>query len=635
MGGAAVDGLGRMGAATVANGESQRRARAVLVTLLALVAAAVYANSLSNGFAFDDQPIIASRDLVHGLGNLAQLLSVDYWPAGFVSGVYRPITLLSFALDWTIWNGHPFGFHLTNVVLHGATTGLVALLLLQYFPMWAALAGGLVFAVHPVHTEAVANVVGRGELFAALFVLIACLVYIRAARSGVFSPAVIALIASSYALAALSKEIGFVLPGLLVATDLALYRKGHDPTIGTMARARLPLFLALAGVMLGVLALRRVLLGAALGSVPDTAFALDSSFPTRLFTMARVWPRYFELLLFPTDLSADYSPAVILPADGLTPLGALGFFVVLSTLTAAALTLRRAPEFSMAVAWAAITIVPVSNLLIPVQLLLAERTLYLTSVSVSIIVSLLLSSTRPGSRRWLALGLIVWIGGASVATVRRNLVWRSTDTVFEDLRKRHPESSRLQFRLGQRFEARGDWEEAKRWIRLSLETWPYHAARLAEYSSLLRKHGELEEAEAMAVRALELNPNERSYHLLLTLIRLRRGDTSGALQAIENGLEYVGPDADLYLLQADVYAGLGEYSRATDAQALAVRWGKRSWAAWLRLARFRVAAGETAAGLTALDSARRAPGADLAALDSIGRVWRSVQQRPEGMTPER
>ena len=161
---------------------SMKRLPILLSVSVALLATAVYVNSLGNGFAYDDETILQNREVLHNLANVGELVTAEYWPAMFHSALYRPLTLLSFAVDWAVWKGSPFGFHLVNVALHAFVAALVALLLLRLFPWWAALAGGAVFAVHPVHTEAVANVVGRGELLVALFALTACLVYVRAVQ---------------------------------------------------------------------------------------------------------------------------------------------------------------------------------------------------------------------------------------------------------------------------------------------------------------------------------------------------------------------------------------------------------------------------------------------------------------------
>ncbi len=583
-----------------------------MAVCVALATVVVYANSLGNKFAYDDVVIVETRETAHGVGNIPELITEPYWVEDyFPGGIYRPLTMASFAVDWSIWNGNPFGFHLVNVVLHAAVSALVALFLLLFFPWWAALAGGLVFAVHPVHTEAVANIVGRAEMLTAFFVITAIIVYIRAGRQGRISAAAVLVIAACYALACFSKETGVVLPGLLLATDLTL--PSHEPaqTFKGYVRTRLPLFSVLTGVLLLVFAARWAVLGAAVESLPHLTFALDNSFTTRLFTMARVWPRYFELFAFPLDMSADYSPAIVLPVEGMTVLGALGFLLLFGSLAVAIAAYRRAPEFSMAFAWIVLAILPVSNLIITAEIVLAERTLYLPSVAVSIIVALAVAKAAPTRRRWLLAGLAVWLAAFSVVTVKRNPVWYNTHTMFEDLRQKHPESVRLLYTLALDYHKRGEWEEAREYFNMWIEIWPYHAPWLGQYAAALADSGDFERADSMIAMAIRMKPKVVTFHHLRVIMLIDGGNLERALQAIDEAVAIVGADPDFQGLRAEAYERLGQLPAAVEAQEAAIEgWEEEAtWHGWFRLARLRAAAGDTAAALEALAVARGRRGA--------------------------
>ncbi|NIR44544.1 MAG: hypothetical protein GWN99_09645 [Gemmatimonadetes bacterium] len=590
---------------------------ALYAAAVGVVAVVVYANSLANGFAYDDEWIIQGRELVHGLDRVWQVLVAPYWPEGFGSPIYRPLTLLSFALDWQIWGGAPFGFHLTNVLLHALASILVTLFLFRFFSVGAAVMGGLVFAVHSVHTEAVANVVGRAELLATGFVLLGCLVYMRAVRGERFGTATVFLLAALYALAASAKEVAFVMPALLLVTDAPIIADLPREDRARFVRQRLPTFVVLAAVLVALLLARWAVLGTPVGSGPARVFAADDSFSTRLFTMARVWPLYFELLVFPLDLSADYSPAVILPATGLTPMGVVGFVLVLGILALAVAAVRRAPEFAMAVAWAAVTLAPVSNLLFTAETVLGERRVYLTSVAVSIPVGLMIARSAAVRRRWLTVAVGVWAVLFAVVTVRRNPVWESTDSVFASLLTTHPESSRALFALGLRHHELGNEEEAREWLSRSLEIWPWYAPYQVRYALVLIEQGELARAEKRAWSAIELDPYRLDHHKLLVSILLMDGRPEEAIAKIRHALLYASPDASLYTQLADARAAVGDAAGAARAQRSAIEAGRDDAGAWLRLAGFRAAAGDTAAALSALDSV----GGDRTVADSLAAVW--------------
>ena len=203
--------------------------RWVFAVLLCLLAAGVHLNSLANGFALDDYFVIERNPQVQGLDRLGNAVTGAYLPTGPARlGMYRPVTSATFAVDWDLWDARPFGFHLVNVLLHAAVTALVFALLLELGTgLFAAAAAGAIFAVHPVHVEAVANVVGRAEILAALFFLLACIAFLRL-RPGWRTAAVAGLL---YLGALLSKEIGVTLPAalLLLQVEALLARRLPGP----------------------------------------------------------------------------------------------------------------------------------------------------------------------------------------------------------------------------------------------------------------------------------------------------------------------------------------------------------------------------------------------------------------------
>ena len=140
------------------------------------------ANSVLNDFAFDDVPVIVENTAIQDLGTLPEALVSPYWPNeyGRLLGLWRPVATALYGMQWAVWGENPAMFHLVNVLLHGVVTALVVLVLAELAPLALAFVGGLLFAVHPVHVEAVANVVGLAEVFSSALYLGACLVFLRA-----------------------------------------------------------------------------------------------------------------------------------------------------------------------------------------------------------------------------------------------------------------------------------------------------------------------------------------------------------------------------------------------------------------------------------------------------------------------
>ena len=154
--------------------------------LCAAVAVVIYWNTLQCGICYDDEPAIKkNKDLRPSVTSWFDLFKHDFWGADITSSTshksYRPLTVATFRLNYMLHELEPLGYHLVNVLLHSAVVYLYVLLCGAVFSqVWPALIAGLLFAVHPVHTEAVAGLVGRTELLSGIFFCLAFLTYRQA-----------------------------------------------------------------------------------------------------------------------------------------------------------------------------------------------------------------------------------------------------------------------------------------------------------------------------------------------------------------------------------------------------------------------------------------------------------------------
>ncbi|HEX7052145.1 MAG TPA: tetratricopeptide repeat protein [Longimicrobiales bacterium] len=605
---------------------------------VAALAVGVYANTLQNGFAFDDTEIIVDNPGVHDIEHLDELVLSSYWPgAPPATALYRPLTVATYAVDWALWNGHPRGFHAVNVLLHAGVALLVFALLLELGVGTAgATLGGAIFAVHPVHVEAVANVVGRAELLAALFFLTACLLYLR---RGVPPWLRVPGLAVCYFLALASKEHAVMLPAVLLLLEAArpADTPGHETRFRDRLRAESPGYVCLAAAAAAYAALRWNVLGVPLGA--GTAPELDTlSTAARLATVVRIWPEYARLLFFPLELVADYGPAVILPVDRLTTQGSLGLALGAIVLATAVAAWRRAPLISVAVLWFAITILPVSNILVLVGVMLAERTLYLPSVAIALAAGALARYTRrdqPHRRTVLAALALLALTAGAVRTWTRNPVWKSTQTVVRDLFRHHPESFRAQWILGRLLIDDGKTEAGLHLYRRAAALVPSHYSLNIQFGLRLLNAGRPVEAETVLQRARARFPQVAEPYILLSQSLLNQKRPRDALRMIEDGLAHAPPAVGLYHQKALAHAALGEWDAAFRArvQAMAMS-GIRdedfevSWVAWYRVASIHFQQGRNAAAAWALDRAReRAPAGvrDTLTLERVAPWLRSAQ----------
>ena len=359
-------------------------------------AAMVYLGVLWNGFALDDLTIIVANPLVHSLSGVWRAFALPYFPANLDASVYRPLTIATYALDWSVRS--TAWFHAVNLMWHVAASVLVAVLARRWAGDAAGLVAGVAFAVHPVHVEAVANVVGRNELMAAVFTLLA--VYAALERgSPVWS-------AAALTGGLLSKENAAVVPGLVAAGWILGVRP--VPPRRTLA-AFVASWAVLAAAYTGV---RWAVLGGFGGSGNPAPVFLGQDGPGIRLTATAALGDVARLLVFPLALSADYSPDERTAVQSLWD-ARLVVGVLVGSLWALLLGLawrRQRKVEAWGLAWIAIAYAPVANLLFPIQILIAERTLYLPSAGLAIALG---AALRGLTGRWLAAvaALLLVLGG--------------------------------------------------------------------------------------------------------------------------------------------------------------------------------------------------------------------------------
>ena len=415
---------------------------------LAAVTALTWATAPDAGFVRDAWGIIVGNPFVQTASwdNVRALLTHDYTAPLRVSGLYRPVTMLSYLVDWSIL-GHgarPAGYIAENVFLHFVCAALVYGLVWRLCRRrWPALVAGALFAVHPIATEAVTNVVGRADLLATFGVLggLHCYAGATGAR-GVARVGWAAGLAAAATLAFFSKENGIVLVAVIALWDLA----------GAGLRPRLE-----HAVVLGVLA---VYLGArwlvAQGALPpadvdplDNPIVAAGFWSGRL-TAAWVLVRLLALLVWPATLSADYSnrqiPVVELPPASVADWGALAAAIGIVCLPWALLWLRRRHRAAFFLAaFAAVALVPTSNLIRPIGSIMAERFAYLPLAGLAGLAALLAAGVAASGRRRVAMSALVLVvlAAGAVRTVVRNRDWRDDLTLWTVALQTAPASARV------------------------------------------------------------------------------------------------------------------------------------------------------------------------------------------------
>lgn len=582
----------------------------------AAVAVLVFLNSLDNGFAYDDVHILVENETIQDVRELPGLLVRPYWPGahGGDLGLWRPVTTALFGVQHALWGLDPMPYHLVNVLLHGLATALVVLLLGRLLPPPAALVGGLVFAVHPVHVEAVANVVGVAEILPAVLYLAACLAAIRSWDRPGSGPVILACVL--YALAFLSKESAVTLPAAVVLLDGAR-RRIPLRDLGGYLRKRGSLLGGLALTAAAVLTARFLVLGSL--ADPDPALGADllTEIP-RIWTLGVIWAEYLRLFLFPTWLSADYAPDVVPLLTVWRPRNVLGVAAVLALLAAGLVGWRSArldgsrlswAVLGFGVVWVVVTISPVSNVLFVSGVLVAERTLYLPSVGVAAVMGaglVALARFRIFSGVALSAALLLFF---SIRTWTRTPVWDDTFTVFAHMIVDQPESGRSQWVLGDMRRGQGREAEAREAYRKAVGLLDRSYRLLVEVGWDAAEAGDERLGEFLLRQAWMEHPELAGAPRRLAILYTRQGRHADAARLARAALEATPHDVATWHLLAGALTAVGRWPEAAAARERVLAEGESAyWQQWLSLARLRLTAGDTTGARAALDSAlARAP----------------------------
>lgn len=596
--------------------------------LVALIGALVYANSLGNGFAFDDVHAIVNNDAIQSLSTLPGALVAPYWPIveGRELALWRPVTTGLFGLQYAVGGGGAFVFHATNVLFHALVSGLVVVLLAALMPLGMAVLAGLIFAVHPVHTEAVANVVGVAEIVSAAAVIAACIVHLRSGERSRWGASVgIGLL---YVLAFGAKESAVTLPGLIFLIDAARGRLGWGELPGYLAR-RWRVYFTMLVVAIGLLTARIEVLGGTLVPRAPGGAELLLEIP-RIWTLGEIWTHYVRLWVFPLDLSADYSPDVIPISFGWHATNLVGVGLALTILLGSLLAWRRSPVGgnvrtprigALGVLWFMIAISPVSNTLFLTGVLLAERTLYLPSVGLAAATAWAAFTAWKHRPRVTTVAVVAFLAFGVVRTWTRNPTWDSTETVFFTLMGDYPQSGRSQWLLGDSHIQAGRPTDALRAYRAAVDLLDSHYGLITHVARILMELGRFESADRLLDRAIRDAPRLASAYRMRAGLRAEMGDAAGAERYARAALALSdGRDVQREHVLAWALASRGAWEEAERVRERAEEIGLvRAWQPWVYEALVARRAGEEAAAVAALDSAlvRVETQVGRAALDSI------------------
>jgi len=505
--------------------ESRSLSTALPLAVLIVVVLAVFCSTLRSEFVYDSTAEILLWDFIHDPGNLLTPLTFRIMGMDVVD-FNRPVAVTSLMFDSLLWGKNPFGYHLTNILLHATNTCLVFVLIrhvLSYRPndhhlIWRTLTvllPTLIFAIHPLVTEAVCEPSNRKDLLAALFGLTALLLATRHNPQTSRGDALRMFLCPFLCLLAIgSKEVGVAFPAILLLYWI-LFRR-EDPV--RFWAWTLSLSVAVAVLFL--------IARFSLAHHPSEIFLVAPGYPggslgTALLIQPRILTLYLINVFWPAYLCADYNgySARFVPLT-------LSLFV----LTAAAILIAGRSIKDKRVLFGAglilFALLPVCNL-VPIYHPMADRYLYLPLIGLALLVAVGLDSAwlcANAYRQVIASLLAVLVIGCLIpVTLERERVWSSELALWQDTLLRNPESFAARANLPEALMLAGRLEEAKSQSEATLRTYYPNAPWVwFDYALELNQLGDRSGAARAARRAIEIKPDILDVDRMVRTLQCRR-----------------------------------------------------------------------------------------------------------------
>lgn len=599
--------------------------RPLVAAAILVLSFAAYAPSLQFKYVQDSFHAVKINPVVER-GDVGEIFTSDYWKdtISLARTLYRPVTVLSFAVERAATGeADPKASHLINILVHAGTAFLLFVFVRRIGAgEFAASVAAAVFAVHPLLSQAVANVVGRADLLATIFSLAALTTFSFAGRGpGGSIPGPVAERAGAWATGLLvfaalgSKEIGVAVIPLMLVFDL-LYRFPDRASDRGWWMDRVGAWMPSAIATLIYVHLRTIAIGdfpgwQRLAAEDNVLVGLDgfARVPTALAMLAR----YVGLLFWPRGMSPDYSGSVIGRESsllGVLPLAGGVVLLVLAGLAVLPLVarlLRRGDpsSFDRSVSFGAwLFLAPyllIGNLLVLNAAGFAERLIYFPATGFCLLLGLALdraASWLPAERRtrvrWgVGLGVAILLLAGIAQTRRVSRMWATNDAMFAYALEVAPRSLRANMARAGNLEAEGKLDEALvayEWVN---EIAPDYGGAWLSRGVLLARAGDLAGAERSFRRAVDARPGIGEVHMNLGLVLLHRGDRGGAERELRRAL-LLNPG----LVKAAAQLGhllfqSGRYAEAAHFYAGCVQLGREDLRGNLREARARAHASAT------------------------------------------
>ncbi|XP_064638552.1 protein O-mannosyl-transferase TMTC4-like [Lineus longissimus] len=590
-------------------------------------AAGCFFLSSYGGFVFDDnEAIIGNVDITPAMP-IGDIFAHDFWGSRlnstFSHKSYRPLTVLTFRLNYYLSGGlAPWGFHFTNVLLHGVVCSLLLLTistLLNDKAWWegspmtfnaaqATLLTSVLFAVHPIHTESVSGIVGRADLMCAITFLTSVLAYIQSCHTGdgeSVTPAMLIWTFTSMVLCSISvlfKEQGITALGICSAYDviiacridllrlIGLKKKltpAPDPNANTAESKYVEsqptpwmkclvlrhIIIFITGAL--ILIIRWRVMGSATPTfqVMDNPHSFVNGTVLRSLNYNYLYAINFLLLLAPWWLCFDWSMGCIPVIESVSDprvLAVVIFWAGFAAFLCHCLWTESTPEtrlLIMSLAFLIIPFLPATNVLFRVGFVVAERNLYLPSIGFCLMVALGVNKICriQKYRKIVSILLPALMVLFAARSLQRSLDWADEKTLFESGEAVCPLNAKVHYNIAKTHGDLGNVDYAIEKYRRAIELHPKYDQAMNNLANILKEKNELLEAEELLEGAVKIRPTFAAAWMNLGIVQAGLKKSEAAELSYFNALLHRRNYPDCYFNLGNLYLDLKQNTQALIA----------------------------------------------------------------------
>lgn len=533
------------------NSQIVEKSNIKIVVLLALFSTVLFLNTLENDFTYDDLKVVQWNPFLVEDANPKELLKEGR--------VVRTLTLI---LDHKLFGLNPSGYHLQNIFWHVLSTILLYFLILRLSGnKTTSILSSILFAAHPIHVEAVANISNRKDTISLAFSLVTFLFYLKSYEcKRERRHLIISLAFVSFMLAMLAKQSAVVIPVMLYAYEFYFISPGKSRLLYDN-RHRLWKFMAVF-IVYGIYYLWAVIRGFLELNV---TFRVEELF----LTTTRMLLFYNNILLWPVNMSADH---IFVLSNSLTEPKVQAALITWFIFTWVIIKLfKKVPLISFGLLWYLVTLLPV--LFIPgTGYFAAERYLYMPSVGFVLIFAVALEKLLKHRYRASFLLLAAITALYSINTLNRNTIWSNNMTLWLDTLKKDPMSIRAILTKASLYHYNGEPEKAIPFYLKALEILPEDPGTINNLGSIYADLGRYDEAIRLYKNALSTALSPR---LNLSNYKLINGLYEVSLKEYQAKLQDDPGNIEVYFQLGVLYVKMGENNKAIKAfEYFVEKWGK-------------------------------------------------------------